>query len=122
MKIRSIFGAAALSLALAACGENGTTAEQSRPAEANSGTEGANASTQASTAQTFSGSGDVTQVTGESVTISHGPIEGKGWPAMTMTFRADSSEMLRGINVGDPVSFEFRDEAGSAVLTSISKQ
>lgn len=122
MKIKLILGAAALSLTLAACGENGTTPDEGRPAVANASNGGANPSVQASNAQTFSGTGDVTQITGESVTISHGPIEAKGWPAMTMAFRAGSSGMLQGVNVGDPVSFQFRDDGGSSVLTSISKR
>jgi Cu/Ag efflux protein CusF len=109
------WGAASVSLVLAACGDTGTPAGQQ---QANQGTQTAARQT---TSDVHSGEGDVTAVSGQQVTISHGPIEALGWPAMTMSFKAASPELLQGINVGDPVSFQFRQEQGSAVLTSISK-
>lgn len=70
--------------------------------------------------QVHSGAGDVTEVTNNSIVISHGPIASAGWPAMTMTFKA-SPDMARNVNVGDPVSFSFTERNGSYMLTSIHK-
>lgn len=65
--------------------------------------------------------GRVTAVTGETVTISHGPVASLQWPAMTMAFRAPSADMLEGVAPGDQVSFAFRESDGGYVLTSLSK-
>lgn len=97
--------AAALPLAIGGCGETQTTQPN---ISANS--------------QVYAGTGSVTGLAGDRVTISHGPIEGLGWPAMTMAFQAPSTEMTQDIAEGDRVSFQFREDGGSYVLTSISKQ
>lgn len=107
-------GAVALSLLLAACGEN-----QNGPPENRSGADAGPADSQSH--QGYSAEGDITAIAGDQVTISHGPVEGIGWPAMTMTFRAQSPEMVEGLSVGDPVSFAFRQDGGAYVLTSLSK-
>lgn len=115
MKPLPIFGALALSLVVAACGESGTTARNSSaPAVTNSA---ANAAQQA-----YSATGTVTAIAGDQVTISHGPVEGLGWPAMTMTFRTPSPRMIEGIGVGDSVAFQFREVGGIHELTSLSKR
>ena len=106
-------GALALALLLVACGEQ-ATAPQDRETAAG----GPEAST---TAEVYSGTGTVQSVSGDQVTIAHGPIEGIGWPAMTMAFRADSPGLVQGISVGDRVSFAFRQDGGAYVLTSLSK-
>lgn len=109
MKPVSIAGAVALSLAVAACGG----AQNNQEAPANSA---------ADTSQTaYSASGNVTAIAGDRVTISHGPVEGLGWPAMTMTFRAGDPAMLQGIAVGDRVTFQFRQNGNDYPLTSLSK-
>ncbi len=114
MKKLMTFGVAALPLAISACGGGGETQqENSAPA--------ANAPAAQAGEQVFSGRGDVTEISGDRVTISHGPIEGIGWPAMTMTFKAGSPQMTQGINVGDPVAFEFRQSGSQYTLTSLSK-
>ena len=110
-----VFGLATLPFALSGCGKSGEPQQQNSAAAAN-------ATTAQSSEQTFSGRGDVTKISGDGVTISHGPIEGIGWPAMTMTFKVESPQMSQGINVGDPVAFQFRQTGGSYTLTSISKQ
>ena len=109
MKRVSIASALALLLAVAACG--GGQNNQSTPA---------NAAANASQA-TYSAAGNVTAIAGDRVTISHGPVEGLGWPAMTMTFRAGDPAMLNGISVGDRVSFQFRQSGTDYPLTAISK-
>ena len=115
MKLFSISSAAALTLALAACGES------QAPIQANAGATAGQPTDEAG-GQVYSAAGDVTQVSGDRVTIAHGPVEGIGWPAMTMAFRAPSPEMVQGISVGDPVSFRFREAGGGEYeLTSLAK-
>lgn len=123
-------------LALAACGQDGeansgsgasesgmsqvnsmgSMAENSMGSMMDGGGQDADA-----TGETHTGSGDITEVSGERVSISHGPVESIGWPAMTMTFRAQSPDMAEGLNVGDPVSFQFRKAGEDYVLTTLSK-
>lgn len=103
-----------LSLLLAACGEDQTAAPANRQASQPGTTNGA--------AETvYSAAGKVTAISGDQVTISHGPVEGIGWPAMTMAFQADSPEMTQGVSVGDQVSFAFRQDGSAYTLTSLSK-
>lgn len=114
MKNMHFGGALALSLLIAACGDNQTAAPENRQGE------GAGpAASQAG--ETYSAQGEVTAIAGDQVTISHGPVESLGWPAMTMTFRAESPEMIQGISAGDQVSFAFRQDGGAYALTLISK-
>lgn len=110
MKQVSIAGAVALSLAVAACG-GAQNNNQSTPAN-----------TAANAGQTaYSARGSITAIDRDRVTISHGPVEGLGWPAMTMTFRAPSSQMIAGLRVGDAVAFQFGPSEGGYTLTTISK-
>lgn len=106
-------GAIALSLLLVACGENENAALENR--------QGVEAGPAAQAGEVHSAAGEVTAIAGDQVTIAHGPVEGIGWPAMTMTFRAASPEMVQGVSVGDRVSFAFRQDGGAYVLTSLSK-
>ena len=107
---------------VAACGE-GDTGEADAPAVVGATSESVApaAADLEGTGEVYTGSGDITEVDGERVTISHGPIEGIGWPAMTMGFAAGSPEMIGGLNVGDPVEFAFREINGDYVLTSIEE-
>lgn len=75
----------------------------------------------AEAAQTYSGTGKVTAVAGNQVTIDHGPIEGIGWPAMTMTFTAPDG-IASTIKPGDDVSFSFRQDGSAYRLTSLQKR
>lgn len=114
MKPLSIAGALALPFFVAACGGAGTPAQ-------NGQTAGAPAPA-ANAAQTvYSASGSVTAIAADRVTISHGPVEGLGWPAMTMTFRAGEPAMLQGISVGDRVTFQFRQNGTDYPLTAINR-
>lgn len=69
----------------------------------------------------YSAGGEVTAVSGDEVTISHGPVPNLDWPAMTMTFRASRADMLAGVAPGDQVSFSFRQADVGYVLTSLTK-
>lgn len=110
MKFSAIPAAAAM-LVVAACGgaeqapEQSPTANQSQPAQQ----------------QVHSGTGAVTAVAGDQVTINHGPVESIGWPAMTMTFAAPG-DIAAGVQPGAEVRFSFRDDGGTFVLTSIRQR
>jgi Cu(I)/Ag(I) efflux system protein CusF len=100
----------ALALALAACGEKESTSP-----------EGSNAPTSPTTnaaAEVYSGSGTVQSISADKVTIAHGPIDGIGWPAMTMTFTAPPG-MAEDVKAGTQVDFSFRQDGGAYVLTSL---
>jgi len=64
--------------------------------------------------------GRVEQVTKDGVTLSHGPVPAIGWPAMTMTFRADSM-LLKGLKVGDQVRFAFDSPPADPTVRRIAK-
>ncbi len=64
--------------------------------------------------------GRVEQVTKDGVTLSHGPVPAIGWPAMTMTFRADPM-LLKGLKVGDQVSFAFDPPPADPTVRRIAK-
>ncbi len=115
--------------ALAACGESGEANTQAGQSGADAqsagmpGTPGMDDDAQSAeaTGQSHSGNGDITELSSDSVTIAHGPVESLGWPAMTMTFLAQSGQVLQGLNVGDPVDFQFRQAGEQYLLTSIKK-
>lgn len=112
------------SLALAACGQSGEANTQdgrSGAAAQSTGMPGMNGDAQSAeaTGLTHSANGDITELSSDSVTISHGPVGSIGWPAMTMTFRAQSGDILQGLNVGDPVDFQFQKAGEQYRLTSI---
>ncbi len=94
---------------LAACGPaDSGTADQS--------------STNVAASQTHSAKGTVDTISGLEVTISHGPVESLGWPAMTMGFTAGDPSIIAGIKPGDQVNFTFSQSAGGFGLTSIARQ
>lgn len=50
-----------------------------------------------------------------SVTLQHGPIAALSWPAMTMSFKADSA-LLQGLKVGEKVNFTLKPGATPEVI------
>ena len=103
-------GAMALALLVAACGEK----QNATPDAANvAGRLASNAA-----AEVYSGTGTIESVAGNKVTIAHGPIQGIGWPAMTMTFTAPPG-MAEGVQAKSQVDFSFRQDGGAYVLTSL---
>ena len=114
MKPLLLAGASALAFLLAGCGE---TQNATSEAPANS-----SAGEPAHVESIYSASGTVTAIAGDQVTISHGPVQGIGWPAMTMTFRSGSPGLIEGISVGDRVAFDFMQADGGYTLTAVSKQ
>lgn len=102
---KKISAAAAAALALGACGQQ-QSSETNAPA---------------AQSQTYGGTGKVTAIAADQVTIAHGPIQGIGWPAMTMTFTAPQG-LANGIQAGDAVDFSFRRQGSGYQLTSLRKR
>ena len=100
----------ALALFLAACGE--------RQSAGPDGEKATGSPTANEAAEVYSGGGTVQSVAADKVTIAHGPIEGIGWPAMTMSFTAPPG-MAEGVKPGAQVDFSFRQDGGTYVLTSL---
>jgi Cu(I)/Ag(I) efflux system periplasmic protein CusF len=74
-------------------------------------------------AKSGKGVGKVTAIdpaTGK-ITLDHGPITELQWPAMTMGF-GTKPDMLKDIDVGDSVAFEFEWDGSKAEITRIRKQ
>ena len=67
------------------------------------------------------GTGTVTAVTADSVTIDHGPIPEANWPAMTMTFKA-APDLAKSVKAGDKVAFDVKLLGGAGEVTGIKKQ
>lgn len=72
-------------------------------------------------AKMASGTGTVTAVGTDGVTIDHAPIPHAKWPAMTMAFKT-SPEITKQVKVGDRVVFDLKLEDGTGEITAIRKQ
>ncbi|MDZ4319879.1 MAG: copper-binding protein [Phenylobacterium sp.] len=66
------------------------------------------------------GTGTVTAVSADSITINHGPIPEANWPAMTMGFKA-APEIAKQVKAGDKVAFDLKLEGGAGEVTAIRK-
>lgn len=113
MNARLFAGALTLSLPLVACGEDQTAVSDNRQAAQP-------VASNEATASVYSAAGQVTAVSGDQVTIAHGPVDGIGWPAMTMTFTAPG-DLVEGVTPGTKVNFSFHKDDGAYVLSSLSK-
>jgi Cu/Ag efflux protein CusF len=112
MNKKAIFAVATVLAAVSACSKSGpSTNETQTPAPTPADQEG----------QVYSGTGTISAIAGDQVSIAHGPISGIGWPAMTMTFTAPS-EVAAGVRVGDQVDFGFRKNGSSYLLTALQKR
>ncbi|HEX7886054.1 MAG TPA: copper-binding protein [Phenylobacterium sp.] len=67
------------------------------------------------------GTGTVTAVSADKITIDHGPIPEANWPAMTMGFKA-APEIAKQVKAGDKVAFDLKLEGGAGEVTAIRKQ
>jgi Cu/Ag efflux protein CusF len=119
---------AAIGLAglLAACGQKEaakteTAAAPAPAAEAPASTSPMSGMDMAADARMAKGTGTVTAVSADSVTIDHGPIPEANWPAMTMGFKA-SPELAKLVKVGDKVAFDLKLQGGAGEITAIQKQ
>jgi membrane fusion protein, copper/silver efflux system len=125
MKAASILALFAIVTALQGCGrDEPATAPEAAAPEASTDMPGMPGMTGAPAAETatYSTTGEVTAVTGESVTISHQAVQGLGWPAMTMAFKARDAAMLAAIQPGAQVAFSFRKEGDDYLLTEIERR
>lgn len=68
------------------------------------------------------GEGVITEISGNEITLRHAPIASMNWPAMTMTFQAQSQALLEGLAVGDHVRFRFQESVSGHVIDQIVKQ
>ena len=113
---------AVASLALVSCGEEGATQE---PRDGTRADVSAGSGDQTPAGEIegplHTGSGDITEIDGSRVTISHSPVETLDWPAMTMTFVTQSPAMIDEFSVGDPVNFEFGQSGETYVITGITR-
>ncbi|HWU67689.1 MAG TPA: copper-binding protein [Stenotrophobium sp.] len=53
------------------------------------------------------------------ITLQHEAIATIGWPAMTMTFKLASPDLLNGVKVGDKVNFTVHPAGMASTVTSI---
>jgi membrane fusion protein, copper/silver efflux system len=74
----------------------------------------------AAAAVLYESRGRVEQIGGDRVTLSHGPVPGLKWPAMTMQFRLSDPALARGIKAGDQVAFGFEQTANGPVVRRLS--
>lgn len=66
------------------------------------------------------GTGTVTAVSADSITIDHQPIPEAGWPAMTMAFKA-SPDLAKSVKAGDKIDFDLKLQDGGGEVTAISR-
>ncbi|MDO3620426.1 efflux RND transporter periplasmic adaptor subunit [Ralstonia pseudosolanacearum] len=89
----------------------GTTARMMAPSAASS---------PAAATTEHEGTGRIEAVSGEGLTISHGPIPSLQWGAMTMDFAAPPAGLPKGLKPGERVRLRFHlDKDGMAVLSSV---
>ena len=53
------------------------------------------------------------------ITIKHGQIQAMGWPAMTMTFKANPPVPLKGVHVGQWVRSDVRAQGIISDVTAL---
>lgn len=57
---------------------------------------------------------------GDTITLKHEAIASIQWPAMTMTFKVASPELLKKAKVGDKVKFGLQPAGMAGMVTSIA--
>jgi len=74
-------------------------------------------------AQSHKAEGKLESISGNAVTISHGPIPSLKWSAMTMEFNAPKGGLPPGVKAGDAIVFEFvQSPQGSFDITKIDRK
>ncbi|ASU39428.1 cation transporter [Herbaspirillum sp. meg3] len=53
------------------------------------------------------------------IILAHQPIKELNWSAMTMAFKVSNEKLLKGVKVGDQVSFDLKGSGMSPVVTAI---
>ena len=74
-------------------------------------------------AQTPMADGEVRRIDAENgkITLRHGPIKSLQMDTMTMVFRVQSADMLKGLKVGDKVKFVAERVEGQITITRMEK-
>ena len=109
---------------LAACSKKEATPEASAPAAAPAAAPATSDMAKmdmSADPKMAKGSGTVTAVAADSITIDHAPIPEANWPAMTMTFKA-SPEVAKAVKAGDKVAFDLKLQGGGGEIAVIRKQ
>jgi membrane fusion protein, copper/silver efflux system len=71
-------------------------------------------------ATTYHAVGRLDAIDGADVTITHKPIQALSWPGMTMDFQLASPGVIKGVEPGSPIRFEFEQRGpGEFVITRI---
>jgi membrane fusion protein, copper/silver efflux system len=95
--------------------------EESAPATPGTGTDPA--AHQHAAAGTHKAEGRLEKVTGNELTISHGPVPTLKWPEMTMDFAAPRGGLPKGLKEGDPIAFDFvQGPSGDYQVTKIERR
>ncbi len=56
------------------------------------------------------------------ITIKHGVIKNMDMPPMTMVFTVSDKALLNGVNAGDKILFNAKNEKGQMLVTAINQQ
>lgn len=67
------------------------------------------------------GSGRITALDANGVTLAHGPVAALSWPAMTMAFGLARPDIARGLAVGDSVTFRFHQGGAGYMVDHMTK-
>ena len=72
-------------------------------------------------AQNHQGTGVVKRIDAAKgvVSLKHGPVKSLNWPGMTMDFNVRDPKLLAGVKPDQQVKFEFVEDKGRYVITSI---
>ncbi|MFZ5669005.1 MAG: efflux RND transporter periplasmic adaptor subunit [Pseudomonadota bacterium] len=66
--------------------------------------------------------GRIERIGAGGVTMSHDPVPGLNWPAMTMLFRVEDPSLLRGLKVGDRVAFAFDQPPAGPTIRRLTRE
>ena len=55
----------------------------------------------------------------QKITLRHGPIASIGMPPMTMVFEVQPASLLDGVEAGDKVRFQARQEGNRYIVTEL---
>ena len=66
--------------------------------------------------------GRVVEIEGASITLDHEPVPALRWPAMTMPFRFDHPDIVRGLKAGDAIRFRFRQQGDQHLVMAIERE
>jgi len=80
------------------------------------------ASTAAAPAPLHEGSGRITALAGDEITLDHGPVPSLQWGAMEMGFKLQQPGIAQGFKVGDRVRFRFAQTDDGFEVRSLQRE